>query len=158
MDLLFGGTSATNGLLQGTTNTTTGRIATLHIDWLGGTSQYAVRPTTADWFFNNQWYRLTYYFVSTGYAPGQTPPTSCVPGGSPLCITVNNLTGTTNDKNSILVLAGRAIKKSDGSDQTRPSSLISDYFEGENITPADRIFESNIRSKTFNDKIVVLAP
>ena len=152
-DMLF-----TNGRLRSTTGT---RTIFLRITWSPSTSQYLTRPTSpstpnTDWFFDNQWYRLTYYAISTGYAPGQTA--SCVAGGSPLCLSVNNLSSPTNNKRAVLVFAGRAGHKSDGSDQTRPSSLLADYLEGENLTPADRIFESSIRSDSFNDKVVVLAP
>ena len=54
----------TGGALQSTANNTT-RTATISIAWSGSTSQYTVRPTAPstpnlDWFFNNQWYRLTY--------------------------------------------------------------------------------------------------
>lgn len=154
MDLLFGGTSATNGLLQSTSNTTTGRTAILHINWSGSPSQYTVRPTAANWFFDNEWYRLTYYAVSSGYGPTQISP--CPPATA--CLTVNNMAPPNGNIGALLVFAGRAGKKSNGTDQARPSSLLPDYFEGENLTPADRIFESNTRSNTFNDKIVVLAP
>lgn len=143
-DMLF-----TNGTLRGTTST---RNVTLTITWSGSTSQYLyVSGQPSDWFFTNQWYRMTYYSMSTGYAPGQAK--SCVAGGSPLCLTVNNLTTPNNDKGALLVLAGRAVNT-----QTRPSSTLSNYFEGENVSPSDRIFETNNRSASFNDKIVILAP
>ena len=154
-DMLFA-----NGRLRSTSAISGTRTIILKITWSQSTSQYLTRPTSpstpnTDWFFDNQWYRLTYYSISSGYAPGQAA--SCVAGGSPLCLSVNNL-ASPNTKYAVLVLAGSAAHKSDGSDQTRPSGALADYFEGQNLTPADWIFESNVRSTTFNDKPVVLAP
>ena len=144
-------------------STTTTRTRNLKITWSGSTSQYLYTAgIPSDWFFTNQWYRLTYYAISTGYAPGQA--NSCVSGGSPLCLTANNLTAPNADKGAVLVLAGRAAKKTNGTtDQVRPSGVITDYLEGRNVTsPGDSVFESSPRSgaagSSINDRIVVLAP
>jgi hypothetical protein len=59
---------------------------------------------------------------------------------------------------AILVFAGRAVKKADGTDQVRPSSSLADYVEGENLTPGDGIFAAGPRSANFNDKVIVLTP
>lgn len=100
------------------------------------------------WFANNEWYRLLQYAVPARYAPGGAAG-AC----SNDCLTVNGLSSPNNDKRAILVFASRAIAS-----QTRPSANMTDYFEAQNSSPADRIFESNVRSNTFNDKVLVLAP
>jgi len=105
------------------------------------------------WFFSNQWYRQTYYAISSGYAPGGVG--SCNPPvpTSPACLTVNNLPGTTNNKQAIVVFFGRAL---DG--QIRPGTLAN-YLEGENSTPADLSFEHRAGTPTaINDRVVVVSP
>jgi type II secretory pathway pseudopilin PulG len=107
-----------------------------------------------DWFISNQWYRQTYYVVATGWAPngvgGCNPPVSTAPA----CLTVNNLPAPTNNKQAILILAGRAL---DG--QTHPSGSVADYLEGQNATPADLVFEHRAGAPTtINDRVVVVSP
>jgi hypothetical protein len=112
-----------------------------------------------DWFISNQWYRQTYYAISPGFAPGGVPsgnPADCNPlPGTPPCLTVNNLPAPTNNKQAILVFAGRAL---DG--QTRPvPGTLANYLEGQNATPADSIFVHRAGSPTTtNDRVVVVSP
>jgi len=113
------------------------------------------------WFLLNQWYRQTYYAVSLGFVPGGVPPgnpAACNPlPATPSCLTVNNLPPSfaqNNDKQAILVFAGRAL---DG--QIRPSSSPANYLEGQNATPADFIFEHRAgTATTINDRVVVVSP
>ena len=112
-----------------------------------------VSPTLPNitWFLSNQWYRQTYYAVAAGLVPNGSG--SCTP---PNCLTVNKIAGTTNNKQAILILAGRAL---DG--QARPPApvTITDYLEGQNATPADSIFEHRAGGPTsINDRVVVVAP
>jgi hypothetical protein len=73
---------------------------------------------------------------------------------TPVCLTVKDMAGTTNNKKAILVLAGRSL---DGS--SRPSATVSNYLEGENATPADSLFQHRAGVPTsINDRVVVLAP
>jgi type II secretory pathway pseudopilin PulG len=115
------------------------------------------------WFFANQWFRLTYYAMSPGYAPGGGA--SCVPSGAPLCLTVNNLPSPT-DKRAILVLAGRNL-----SVVPRPSGNFAAYLEGANLTAANGtapyIYEHRFGTPAsgsatlptgINDRVVVLGP
>jgi hypothetical protein len=108
------------------------------------------------WFTSNQWYRQSYYAVSSGFVPGgggscSQPPATPPP---PLCLTVNNLASPTNNKRAILVFAGRALNGS-----TRPSANLPDYLEGQNSTPADLIFEHRAGVPTaINDRVVVVSP
>jgi type II secretory pathway pseudopilin PulG len=124
------------------------------------TNPSSTSPNIA-WFLSNQWYRQTYYAISPGFAPGGVPsgnPAACNPlPGTPSCLTVNNLPPSfvqKNDKQAILVFAGRAL---DG--QTRPSGSPANYLEGQNATPADFIFEHRSGvATTINDRVVVVSP
>lgn len=107
---------------------------------------------STDWYVRNEWYKLTLYALAAGYAPGGSA--SC---SSPNCLTVNNLTAPNNNKGVILVLAGRAIGLEDRS-TSGARALVTNYFESQNSTPADRVYEQTPRSTTFNDKVVVVAP
>lgn len=112
---------------------------------------YASDPNSSwYWFIANQWYKLSYYAVAPGYAPGGG--SNCTP---PNCLSINNWTpAPTNNKRAALVFVGRAI----GS-QTRPPATLSDYLEGENLSiESPRIFEKAPRSETFNDQVVPIAP
>jgi hypothetical protein len=105
----------------------------------------------AGWFMANQWYKQTYYAASSAHELGGSG--SCVPGGTPACITVNNFNGTTNNKRVILLLAGRSINGT-----TRPSGVLADYLESQNGSILDYVFETNRPSPTFNDRVVVVSP
>jgi hypothetical protein len=110
--------------------------------------------TTSGWFIANQWYRQTYYAVSQDHVPGGSA--SCTVGVT--CLTVNNLPAPLNNGRLILVFGGRAL---DG--QTRPPSppsTLENYFELENSTPADLIFQHHRLGlpTTINDRVVVVAP
>ncbi|HKC54217.1 MAG TPA: hypothetical protein VKC33_06210 [Burkholderiales bacterium] len=118
------------------------------------TNPSTTNPNIA-WFISNQWYRQTYYAVSPGFAPGGVPPgnpPACNP--PPSCLTVNNLPAPTNNKQAILVFAGRALNGS-----IRPSANLADYLEGQNSTPADFIYEHRAGTATaINDRVVVVSP
>jgi hypothetical protein len=108
-----------------------------------------------NWFIANQWYKHVYYVISPGYAPGGSG--TCVAGST--CLTVNNyLPSPINDKRALLVFAGRSLPG-----KTRPSSTLSDYFEGENanlpLVPPDRIYDSPVPpSPALNDRVIVVSP
>jgi hypothetical protein len=113
---------------------------------------YSINPSAA-WFTADEWWRHTYYAVSSGYLPGGTG-TCNTTGVAPVCLTVNNVTGTTNNKLAVLVLAGRSLNGT-----SRPSSALANYFEGENQTPADAVFVHRAGSATsINDRVVAVAP
>ena len=158
MDLVL-----TGGRLSSTTSSTTTRTATITIAWSGSTSLYTIRPTAPstpnlDWFFDNQWYRLTYYAIAAGWGPNQYTSNQTGACSAPNCLTVSDLGSPNDNKGALLVFTGRAVKKADGTDQVRPSSNLDDYLEGSNLTPANRVFTSSPRSLMFNDKVVVLTP
>jgi type II secretory pathway pseudopilin PulG len=132
------------------------QIPTIYLPRL--TNASGTNPNIA-WFIANQWYRQTYYAMALGYAPGVIAPgnpAACNPptATAPPCLTVNNLPGTTNNKQAILIFAGRALDN-----QVHPSGTLSDYLEGQNATPADLIFEHRTGvSTTINDRVVVVSP
>ena len=104
---------------------------------------------------------LSYYVVSPGYVPGAGASCTALPA-TPSCLTVNNMpsyyTSPSTNKRVLLILAGRSLNGS-----TRPSSVLSNYLEGENATPSDYIFEHGQGKTTsagaaINDKVIVVAP
>ena len=106
------------------------------------------------WFTSNQWYRQSYYAVSQNYLPGASPSPPCTAGTT--CLTVNNLPAPNNNKQAILVFAGRAL---DGQNRAGFPGTLSNYLEGENATPTDLIFTHRAApSPTINDRVVVLSP
>jgi hypothetical protein len=108
------------------------------------------------WFFDNEWYRNTYYAVVPQRLPGGAG--TCIAGSD--CLTVTNLAGANNDKQVVFVLAGQAL-----TGVARPIATLANYFEGDNVedvgAPAPAVlgtFVRQRRSAAFNDKVVVVAP
>ena len=122
--------------------------------------------TTSGWFIANQWYRQTYYAISTGLAPGgvgscnsvPAPPTAPI---TPSCLMVKNLPpsyATSNDKRAILVFAGRELNGL----TPRPANLAN-YLESANLTAANGttpfVYEHRAGvPTTINDRVVVVSP
>jgi hypothetical protein len=114
--------------------------------------QQAPNNVDTSWFFANEWYRNAYYAVVPQRLPGGAG--ACTPGID--CLTVLNLPGINNDKQVVLVLSGRA-----NNGVPRPTAVLADYFELENdevAGPTVGTFVRQLRSTTFNDKVVVVAP
>ncbi len=103
------------------------------------------------WFITNEWHKQVYYAVATDWLPGGSGNCALVPP----CLTVNNWPSSpNNNKGAILILAGRSLNGS-----ARPSANLSDYLEGENVTPGDFVFEHRVGApSTINDRVVVLYP
>lgn len=93
------------------------------------------------WFVRNEWYRLTYYAISSSHAPGGS--LSCIDGVT--CLRVTNLTDPTTQQ-AILALAGRALPLRS---QTRPSSGLTNYLEDGAL-----VFNQAPISATFNDRFI----
>ena len=127
-------------------------------------TRFGQSPTNIDtsWFFDNEWYRNTLYAVvrqrlpngaGTLCALAPAPPTAPALND---CLTVLNIPVPTNNKEVVLVLAGRS-----ENGVTRPTAVLADYFELENdevAGPTLRVFERRPRSNVINDKVVVVAP
>ena len=113
----------------------------------------------AQWFAMNGWHRQTYYAVASSFHPNATRDLAdpC-PATPPDCISV--VTGPPKAR-AVLVLAGRHLGTG------VRTYTIANYFELENAvstpfdasgTPApDYVFEQKQRTKTFNDRLVVVA-
>lgn len=107
--------------------------------------------TYTGWFSANQWYKHVYYAVAPAYAPGGA---TCTAGGSPACLTVNNITGQTDNKLALLLFAGRPLPGT-----TRPSTTLNNYFEGQNASASDLVFDYQpAAGSSFNDRVLVLSP
>ncbi len=110
--------------------------------------------SNAFWFISNQWYKDVFYAVAPEAAPGGAG--DCV--SNPPCLTVNNLASPNNDKQAIMLLAGRYLNGT-----TRPASpTIGDYLEGANVsalTSTSYVFETRVGVPTSaNDRVVIVAP
>jgi len=103
--------------------------------------------TEHGWFLRNEWHKLTYYAISSGFAASGSR--SCT--GS-ACLTVSNLSPSpNNNKRALLILAGHPIGA-----QARPSGTLSNYLESENLSPIDATFVTQQSSLRFNDRVVVV--
>jgi type II secretory pathway pseudopilin PulG len=118
-----------------------------------------INDVTSGWFIANEWYRQTYYAVSSGFVLGGGGTCNPFPG-TPPCLTVNMLPPSyaiPNDKGAILVLAGRALNGT-----LRPSTNIADYLENANLSAAlgtTLVYEHRAGGPTsINDRVVVVAP
>jgi len=121
-----------------------------------------VSPSTsiagpAGWFITNEWFRQTYYAVAPDLLPGGNG--NCV--SNPPCLTVGKLPpnfAVINDKQAILILAGRALNGT-----SRPSASFVDYLENANLNAAQSVtpyvYENRAGVPTsINDRVVVLSP
>lgn len=120
--------------------------------------------SAAYWFVANQWYRHTYYAVSKGFLLGGGG--NCNPAGlSPLCLTVTNPAGTTNNNRVVLMLAGRTLT---GTARPNNPALV-EYYEGQNAGANTLVFEHRAgverrlvppttATYAINDRVVVVAP
>ncbi len=110
-------------------------------DWTG----IAQQPPS--WFTVNNWHELTYYTV----APACTNTTlNCAGAGF---LTVNNTQAPINDKQALVIIAGRAL-----TGQSRPCASVADCLEDPENTNLDDVYVKNAISPTFNDKFVIVAP
>ena len=115
-----------------------------------------VNPS-GSWFIANQWYRQTYYAVSSGYVSGGDP-TTCTSPTKTSCLTVKYVPTPTDDKRVLVVLAGRSLNGS-----SRPSGNLADYFENANLSAANGsvpfVYENHAGAPTtINDRVVVISP
>jgi len=104
------------------------------------------------WFFSNEWNHLIYIAY---------PPVETLPGGATLCtagtdcLVVNNAGTPNTDKRALVIIAGQELPFI-GQDRT-VSPTIDDWFENENASPVDTIFEKGDTTNSFNDQIKVIS-
>jgi hypothetical protein len=111
---------------------------------------------TETWYFRNNWHQFTLYIVSKGLAPGSgvgTTPVGACGGANPPCLTINDSRYPSMTKQVALILAGRPL-----AGQSRPTSTLADYLEGENLLPLDEVLKRGAATSTFNDRVVIVAP
>jgi hypothetical protein len=107
----------------------------------------------SSWLMTNRWYENAYYAVAPPYAVDGDE--IC---GS--CITVANTAAPAN-KQAIVVMTGRALPLAAPAQNLRPvapPAAEDQFLEGANRTTADRIFEHNLKSATFNDLPIAVRP
>jgi hypothetical protein len=108
---------------------------------------------SSSWLITNRWYQNAYYAVAPPFAIDGNQ--IC---GS--CITVAN-TAVPADKEAVVVMTGRALPLAGPAQNTRPvvaPASEDQFLEGTNRTTADRIFEQNLKTATFNDLPIVVRP
>jgi len=101
------------------------------------------------WFVANEWYRQTYYTVAGDLLPGQGG--SC--GVTLPCLKVNNFPPVNDNKQALLILAGRALNGTG-----RPSANLNNYLEGANQTAPPTYEHRPGNPTSINDRVVVVAP
>lgn len=125
----------------------------LPINWGGGCTAFggtpATTPVPAAWLATEGWHKVSYYefaYTNPVFPSPILPPlsagTACTPGGD--CIEVNGM----NNINALIELSGR-----DLTGGNRPSSVMSNYYEGENID-ADSVYDAD----EIEDYIRVISP
>ncbi len=104
-------------------------------------------PEWFSWFSRNNWNHLIYIaYETSGTFPGAA---SCTAGTT--CLTVN---GDDNVR-AIALSAGEALTAIEPA-QDRTSSLLANYFEGENAV-SDNNFVKNRITDTYNDQIKIIS-
>ena len=138
---------AQSGILQ-VNSTTTGTISVKNIryDLDTNTNELPAWVVTQDW----------HHLIFAAYAPGEPFPGSTVPcTAGTNCLSLKSSDGSVaNNVRALIVLGGPQLA---GQDRSVASAGLSDYFEGENATPGDQLFETKPESSTFNDKVEVIS-
>jgi hypothetical protein len=107
------------------------------------------------WFVRNEWYRLLYYATPQSNTTAQLPAErSCTTAGD--CLSVANMSATSDTIAPMLLLAGRSVNGS-----MRPSATLADYLESTNATGAftRKTISAGIAvpvTQRFNDRVVVI--
>ena len=101
------------------------------------------------WLIRNNWHHLTYVAYSSDDSPGTT--TDCTTGTN--CLTLAGTGNPSNNKSAMVLMAGRALSTQDRSSIAGNPDL---YFENENNSGSDDLFERNELSPSFNDQIRII--
>ena len=103
---------------------------------------------TTGWFVRNEWYKVMYYAIAPGFAPGGGA--ACSDSGSITCVQVTNMADPTKQR-AVVALTGRALSSLG---QSRPSSALQNYLDASENTDLDRIFVQSKVGSAFNDRFV----
>ncbi|MBK7357421.1 hypothetical protein [Propionivibrio sp.] len=98
------------------------------------------------------WSELVFYALADAYKPQPIPPLPTCG----LCLTVNPPSSVA-DKRFAVIMAGRRLTGVSGGQprSTVPNkSVIANYLEDQNATPADDVFSANPSGSTFNDHLL----
>lgn len=109
-----------------------------------------------EWFVKNEWHH--YFFIA--YPTSEPLPgaaTTCTNGTD--CLVLNGLPGTNDNIRALSVFADETSDTTlDGTcttvaqfTQDRATGLINAYYEGENCSQGDGVFETGTTTGTFND-------
>lgn len=113
----------------------------------------------------NKWHHLLYYKVASPFLPGGSA--TCGTG----CLTINAINVTPNTtlsgNHALLMSAGRKLDITNARPsptysvsnpaQTRPGSLLEDYFDSPNNVSGGLVFDStNLPLATFNDQVQIV--
>lgn len=113
-----------------------------------GDTRPDVAPDLPAWFTRNEWYK----YLHLAYPASEPLPGDIRSGRD--CNTLGaclRLTGTAHDDiRAIAVIAGKDLNSA------RPSADIADYFELENQTPANEIFQKAAITDRFNDRVRII--
>ncbi len=115
--------------------------------WLDPSS----KDNPLQWFFENAWYRSTYYAIAAAHTAN--PTGGCDTNNTSGCLRVNDLPSHLVNQGArlVLVLAGQRL----AGQAARPSNLRSAYFEGANATPNDDVFSALRQANRLNDRIAL---
>jgi hypothetical protein len=111
--------------------------------------------TTSSWLARNNWHQDTGYALSSGYALNGAD--SCGGVGPSSCLTLANTTAPIDNKQALVVIAGRALAGQAARPVTAPANAA-DFVEGLNVDGNITEFESNLRTATFNDTVIAVRP
>lgn len=102
--------------------------------------------TTSSWLKSNRWYELTYYALSGQY--GLSGSGTC---SGAECVHVAGV-----EAHAVVVMMGRQLP----SQPARPvtNATPGDFLERSNATPDNLIFETSVKSTTFNDLPLAIRP
>ena len=105
---------------------------------------------TTGWFMRNRWYEVMFYAAVRSATVATTPTApGCTTGTD--CLSVGNLAAPTDNKRSLLVLAGRSLTGT-----TTVSRSLPDFLDTAQNRSANRIFEKLPVNATSNDRFVVV--
>ena len=103
------------------------------------------------WFVDNNWHHLVYIAYPTA-EPLPGAATQCTAGTD--CLVLNNSGAPNDDKRTLAMIAGVDLS---AIASPRPNGNLADYFENENSSPVDGIFEKGQITVNFNDQIRVIS-
>ena len=110
----------------------------------------------SSWLTANNWHQTAGYVFSPGYAIDSVD--SCG-GAAPSCLTIANTAAPNDNKQAIVLMAGRALSAAGQSARpVAPPASVGDFVEGLNADGILTQFENNARTATFNDTVVAVRP